>query len=251
MRKLLRKIFPKQKASANTEDTRYYKLHETCQIPGLDVYYEHYLHRRTNGIFIEFGAYDGEFFSNTSALADMGWIGYYFEPASDLFKKCQKRHKKNKNTTVRQCAIGPEEGTAEIHLGGPFSTMNATMKDTFYANKSVKDRFDEQGNRSETVPVHRLDNLLKEYKIFPGFELLVVDTEGHEWPALQNFDLKYWCPQMIIIEIHDHHPDYASMREDHYKLNQYFEDADYKIIYKDLGNVIYVKKDNLFSTPQS
>ena len=101
------------------EPSRFYKLSPTCQIRKLDIIYEQYFGRRTDGYFVEVGAYDGEYSSNTSGLADVGWFGYYIEPVPEYFQLCKARHARNKNITVSQYAVDSESGKVEISKGGP------------------------------------------------------------------------------------------------------------------------------------
>lgn len=57
---------------------RRYPMAATCQIPffnSLSDLYTFVFGYRTDGLFVEVGAYDGESFSNTSGLADIGWKG--------------------------------------------------------------------------------------------------------------------------------------------------------------------------------
>ena len=47
----------------------------------------------SKGTFVEIGAYDGESFSNTSFLADLGWNGLYVEPVPKFAALCRARHR--------------------------------------------------------------------------------------------------------------------------------------------------------------
>ncbi len=101
------------------ETPPFYKLPPTCQVPKIDVIYEQYFGQRTDGCFVEVGAFDGEYSSNTSGLADIGWTGYYIEPVPEYCQRCRERHESNKNVTVSECAIGSEPGNVEVNVGGP------------------------------------------------------------------------------------------------------------------------------------
>ena len=81
----------------------------SCQIPQLGELYEKLFGQRRNGRFIEIGAYDGESFSNTSFLADLGWHGIYVEPVQQYAQICARRHQ-SYNIRLLNCAVGDRPG---------------------------------------------------------------------------------------------------------------------------------------------
>ncbi len=189
---------------------------------------------------MEVGAYDGEYASNTSGLADIGWSGYYIEPVLQYFQRCKARHVRNKNITVSQCAIGAELGEVEINVGGPLSTIRDDVKWNFESLDWAKGNF-----TGEKIRVNQLtlEQYLIEHQVKPIFELLVVDVEGYEWNVLRNFDIQRWRPKMVIVELHDQNDDYLLLREELNDLVRYFDKNGYKVIYKDYTNTIYVPKN--------
>jgi len=52
------------------------------------------------GVFVEFGAWDGVHLSNCKLLADNGWSGFFIEGDSFRFKECQKNYKNNSKIKV-------------------------------------------------------------------------------------------------------------------------------------------------------
>lgn len=224
----------------STDLQNYYQLDSTCQIPGLAGIYEDFFGKRADGCFVEFGAFDGEYVSNTSGLADIGWTGYYIEPVPDFFEKCCLRHRSNPNTTVHCAAIGAERAVIEIHVAGPLSTSSSNMKQNFAQLDWSCNLF----ANSQTVKATQvtLEDYLSANNILPGFELIVVDVEGLEWDVFKNFDLQKWHPQMVIIELHDQNDDYLMIRDQCLNLVNYFDQNNYVPIYKDTTNTIYVQK---------
>jgi len=220
------------------ESSTFYPVSETCQIPDLDAIYQKYFGRRTDGCFVEVGAFDGEYVSNTSGLADIGWTGHYIEPVPEYAERCKARHARNSRVTVSQVAIGAEPATVEINVAGPLSTISERARRNFQSLDWAKGYF----AREERVTVRQLtlNDYLEQHAVKPGFELLSVDVEGYEWEVLRNFDIKKWRPQMVVIELHDQNENYLALREDCKKIVQYFSEHDYKPIYKDSSNTIYV-----------
>jgi FkbM family methyltransferase len=220
---------------------RFYQVSDTCQIPDLPVFYEQYFGRFKTGCFVEVGAFDGEFASNTCGLADMGWLGYYIEPVPVFFSKCSVRHAGNPATTVSQIAIGAESKTITLQIAGPLTTSSKQMADNFRSLEWAKDMY--ENSTSIEVQQIALEEYLTEHGVTPGFHVLVIDVEGAEWDVLRNFDLSRWRPQMVLIELHDQNPDYFLIRKECNNIVEYFHGHEYKVISKDLTNTIYVPKD--------
>lgn len=238
-----------KESGAESKTQSFYKVSPDCQVKNLVSLYEETFGQKTDGTFVEFGAYDGQFVSNTCGLADMGWRGIYIEPMPEMVEKCRKRHAKN-NVVVVPCAIGPETNPITLHLGGTLSTVNDAHVKIF--NNTDWSRGENVGQKSLQVQQRLLHDVLIEQKVDPGFEVMVVDIEGFEWEALRNFDISHWKPKMVIIEIEDEHEtfqdrqdvvgekEYQKIRESFAHLRNYFANAGYKIVYKDHINTVYV-----------
>jgi hypothetical protein len=102
-----------------------YPVANTCQIPffkSVSDIYTFVFGYRTAGLFVEVGAYDGESFSNTSCLADVGWAGHYVEPIPKYAAVCAARHAGNAGVRVHTACVGERDGEAvELSTAGPFS----------------------------------------------------------------------------------------------------------------------------------
>ncbi len=212
----------------------------TCQVPGLTELYERCFGFRREGVFVEVGAFDGEYVSNTSCLADIGWRGLYVEPVPQFADRCRARHAGNRAVTVAPYAVGEEEGQATIHLGGALSTADAGVVQLF---KSLDWARHSHDGTTVTVPRTTLDRLLREHAIEPEFDLLVIDVEGGEWSVLKPFDLAHWSPRMVIIELHDQNDQYLAIRDRCLAIVDYFERHRYVVLYKDSTNTVYVRPD--------
>src|SRR5258708_3379647 len=161
----------------------FYPIPNSCQIGGLSELYESLFGRRTDGTFVEVGAYDGEQLSNTAGLADLGWRGLYIEPVAAYAELCRRRHARNPSISVVECAVGEQPGQATIELAHAFSSFHSE------AIEAAKQLFDTLGKvntygtpleaiftgETQRVAVDRLDAVLSRHGLEPGFELLVVD----------------------------------------------------------------------------
>jgi len=230
------------------DEHAYYKFHVSCQVPGLSELYEQVFGLTPHGQFVEFGAFDGELYSNTSGLADIGWRGLYIEPNPEFAEKCAQRHAKNQVVVVPY-AVGSDERTITLNLGGAYSTVSEETKKIYNNEKLFQVQV---GEKTIQVQQRKLHDILLENHVQPGFEVMVVDIEGFEWEALRNFDISYWKPRVVIIEIEDQHEAFqtrnSAITEEEFQrvqqrfqnLRTYFKDAQYDILYQDYINTMYV-----------
>src|SRR5438046_3290669 len=90
----------------------FYPTVPTCQIPTLSSLFERFFNKRTDGTFVEVGAFDGFTYSNTWGLAEKGWEGLLIEPIPEHARKCRDNHKNHPNIRIAQTAIGDRRGFA-------------------------------------------------------------------------------------------------------------------------------------------
>lgn len=218
-----------------------YNISAECQVENLNKIYTKYFGYPSKGFFVEVGAYDGEFVSNTSFLADIGWKGLYIEPVHEYYLKCLKRHDSN-DVTVANVAIGLEEKEVKMFRGETLSTLNPEQVDRYkQIDWASHISFDE-------IMCHqiRLDTLMNKLEVPKKFDILVVDVEGKESEIFKTFDIDKWRPKMMIVELEDEHPSfqkYPDLIADIKELRDYIESKNYVVIYKDKINTIFVTQE--------
>lgn len=218
-----------------------YNISAECQVKNLNEIYTRYFGYPSKGFFVEVGAYDGEFVSNTSFLADTGWNGLYIEPVYEYYLKCLKRHDAN-DVTVANVAIGLEEKEVRMFRGETLSTLNAEQVDRYKEiDWASHISFDEV-----MCDQIRLDTLMNQLKVPKNFDILVVDVEGKESEIFKTFDIDEWRPKMMIVELEDEHPSfqkYPDLIADIKQLREYIESNNYIVIYKDKINTVFVTQE--------
>ncbi len=204
---------------ASADFRPYYPISVSCQIGILDGIYQHCFGRRSQGQFVEIGAYDGETFSNTCGLADLGWRGLYIEPMPASFERCRARHAGNAAVTTLNLAIGAADAVAFMMDEGPLTHIAQAPQ---------------QG--AVEVKIRRLDDVLTEQGIAVGFDLMVVDVEGFEEAVFAGFDLQHWHPSVMIVEISEFAPPDAGKAA----IAQRLRATGYRLLYQDAVNSVYV-----------
>ncbi len=92
----------------------------------------------------------------------------------------------------------------------------------------------------------KLETVLLNYNIEPKFDLLCVDVEGQEYDVFNSFDLEYWKPKMIIVELEDEHSSFQQYEEyvsEVKNLRHKITAFGYTEIYRDKINTIFVEKN--------
>jgi FkbM family methyltransferase len=224
-----------------------YTVDAECQVENLPEMYKAIFGLRRSGYFVEVGAMDGQSHSNTCGLADVGWHGLYIEATAHYSRKCWERHSKNKVQVLRR-AISDHTGTLRLHRANALTTADALTEDAYaqmeWSRGSLHHEY-------EDVPCTTLDKTLEEYRTPQGFDLLVIDVEGHEQQVLDGFSFDKWRPKMIIIEIQDEHPDFLALpNADEFlvrfkRIRSAIESAGYSLIYKNMINSVYVRQTTL------
>jgi FkbM family methyltransferase len=218
-----------------------YQTPDTCQIENLSDIYIKYFGYPSKGYFVEVGAYDGDFVSNTSCLADHGWGGLYIEPIEQHYLKCLRRHDKN-DVTVANVAIGLEEGETKIYYGDTLTTLDREQMERYREIDWAQHiRF------SETVcDQMRLDTLMEKVDVPKEFDVLVVDVEGKEAEVFKTFELDEWKPKMLIVELEDEHHSfqkYEGLVNEIKELREYIKSKGYVEIFKDYINTVFVREE--------
>jgi FkbM family methyltransferase len=218
---------------------------DSCQIKKLDEYFNDIFGTKSDGYFIEVGAYDGISFSNTIPLVKNNWNGIYIEPVNEYFNRLQKNLGMFDKLVLLNCAISNEEGDKYINIMNTLSSLNDEIIDIYnkidWAKPSTLDV------KKQKVECKTLTNILNTYNVPLNFDLLVIDVEGYELNVLKSLDFQKYRPKCIIIELEENHESFQtnnciSFRQNIIECRKILEDNNYYIYYKDNWNSIYVTK---------
>ena len=177
-----------------------------AQCPPLaDIYFETF-GNKTDGYFVEVGAFNGLNWSATRALARLGWHGLLFEPNKEYYNACSQLYQNNKKVSVENCAILDYVGKTKLYLGGSLSTTNADRVSVYQTVSWAKgSRLDLE--RFTEVNAFSLDYMFEKHKLPSNFEMLVIDVEGAEAQVLRGLSFDEWSPQLMMVETHETNED--------------------------------------------
>ena len=144
------------------------------------------------GTFVEYGAGDGEEFSNTYWLEHVrGWNGLLAEPDPRHVIAGRPRSK------IERLAVGPMRTlrmglTVDPFLSGA-ARVGMPKHSPIHERLNVVEEIDvEQVPLSDLLVKHGIEQL----------DVLSIDTEGTELESWRTLDLNRWKPRLLIIE-HD------------------------------------------------
>jgi FkbM family methyltransferase len=233
----LHRISPQQGSDPGSPPA-FYKPSPSCQIPELASLYSLYLGERSDGLFVEVGAFDGISYSNSSCLADAGWKGILIEPISEFAITCKELYSNNERIKIVETAIGDSNGMIDIAIAGPLTTVSSTLLESYKAiawAKSVA-----SSARTISVSQRTLDDVLGSMATPKPFDVLIVDVEGAEGSVFKGFTFEIWRPKMIIVELVHTHPDLHAISSGDADLQKIIQSQGYSVAYKDKINTVFV-----------
>jgi FkbM family methyltransferase len=163
---------------------------------------------RDGGFFVEAGANDGYTQSNTYWLERFrGWRGLLVEPMPELAAEARLSRP---NAAVYQCALTEQHAEGiRMQFGDLMSTVDGA-RESGWTNAGIvlgwRDPYELD------VEGRTLSSLLDELDA-PEVDLLSLDVEGFEAPALRGLDLSRHAPRYILVEIHDRERDQPPVDE--------------------------------------
>lgn len=160
-----------------------------------DLWALHMTGEKRGGYFVEFGACEGTFLSNTLLLErDFAWTGILAEPNPQFHEALR---------TNRSCALSHD--CVAARSGDIVKFDCATLPELSRMSDIVPDDIHERtGNRAprNTIDVKTisLSDLLDKHGAPPEIDYLSIDTEGSELQILESFDFARRRIRLITVE---------------------------------------------------
>jgi FkbM family methyltransferase len=183
---------------------------------------------KRDGFFIDVGAFDGVYLSNSHAFEQLGWTGICVEACPEYFDLCVKN--RSGSTCIHAACLAAGRGPVEFRAerGGLFSGLNADEGFTasIYRGQSIP--FD--GFRTIHVPSTSLNELLDGRT--GEIDFVSIDVEGAELEVLKGFDLERYRPRVLLLE--------ANRPEERQAIDAYVGERGYRLARSMAWNHFYV-----------
>ena len=146
---------------------------------------------KENGFFVDIGAYDGLYLSNTSLMEEkFGWTGICVEPVPFLYKEA----KRNRKCVVvnKACGLGPSIEVPKVFFYTPANKrINLNTYDivcTLTSNEVVQ------------MECNTLQQILDDNHAPSFIEYLTIDTDGFDYDIISSVDFDKYVFGVINIE---------------------------------------------------
>ena len=194
-----------------------------------------YFKQKKNGVFVEAGAWDGEYLSNTLYLeAKYNWTGLLVEPNSGAFKKLVTRNRRA--YSVHSClSVTSHPDIVEFDSADVFGGINKELENVDNKNLvRMRDSIPENMRTKETVECYPLYSLLLAIGMADKVDLLSLDIEGAELAVLRAIPWARVNIELVMIEVNhsDQGEIHSVMTEAGYGVYKRLKDQD--IIYRKL-----------------
>lgn len=162
----------------------------------LDIMVKPYIEHIKNGFYVEAGANNGIWQSNTKILEEGGWTGLLVEPNKVLCEQC--RHNRP-NSIVENFAL-VSEAYSEPEIEGWFDQQdyNHSLMGRIAADNEYRNDNDRVGNIIK-VPVTTFNRLFKKHGI-TKIDFMSLDAEGYEIQILSGLDFSKFAPAFLLLE---------------------------------------------------
>lgn len=209
----------------------FFRKPKTFSQTGEDRIVDFYLGNLKTGFYVDIGANDPVYQSNTYLFYKKGWSGVCVEPnilQCGLIKMVRPRDK------VLNIGLGPVEGTLDFYILDP-DTLS-----TFSENEAK--RLKDLGHKTvkvKKVPVKTLAQVFKD--INHSVDFLSIDTEGMDLEILKSNDWQKYRPKILVVETIEYHGNRGVRTNKLY--DKFMAERGYIKLADTYINGIYVEKD--------
>lgn len=184
--------------------------------------------------YLDIGANDPKFLSNTYLFYKEGDSGILVEPNPALCKKIQSVKKRDK---LLNCGVSDSKGTLTYYM------MDSDKINSF--SKEEVDEYVKLGHKiidTMRLPVVSINDILEEHG---KVDFISIDVEGLDFIILKSLDYSKYAPLCICIETAEYG---GTKRSDFQTINNFLKEKGY-IIYADtMLNTIYVKENEYINS---
>jgi FkbM family methyltransferase len=194
---------------------------------GEDRWLEAFFGRKTDGFFVEVGAYDGVVLSNTFFFENVGWRGVLVEPDPAKAAQCRANRP---GSQVFECAAVASREVKEISF---FAVQGGEVYSTASLTDQHRQRVAEYGlpMKETRVRAMTLDEILEKAGA-RAVDFITIDVEEGELEVLKGFDIARWRPAAVMVE--------TNSRFRKPEIRRYFVEHGYVFRYSIVMNDIYV-----------
>jgi FkbM family methyltransferase len=159
-----------------------------------DLTIQRYFTEKTNGFFVDIGAFDPVHYSNTFLFYQKGWRGINIEPNPEHFNRFTKKRTRDINLNI---GINDKNENLEyFKLNAPALNSFSKEQAELWANRPG---FKIVG--TQTIETFPLKDILNKYlPVGQTIDFMNIDAEGLDLKVIQSNDWNKFRPEFILIE---------------------------------------------------
>jgi FkbM family methyltransferase len=162
---------------------------------------EHFFHNNKNGIFVDIGAHDGKFLSNTYFFEKyLDWTGICVEPNPEVYQTLIE----NRKSKCYNIGLNDVPGKVLFQQNSGYTETLSGIVNQF--EEEHVQRIENENLEHNLIPNYieiecdTLNNIL-EYCNINTIDYMSIDTEGSEYNILKNFDFDKYHVNVLDVEI--------------------------------------------------
>lgn len=152
------------------------------------------------GFYVDVGANDPTFNSNTKRFYDRGWSGINIEPGVGPFEELRTSRQRDINLNL---GVGSTQGTLTFYDVEGDSTVSSFDHEAAQRMASTLGLTVEP----KSIPVKPLHDILAEHAPHQKIDFLSVDAEGVDLDVLQSNDWSLYRPTLVLVEMNNQYKD--------------------------------------------
>lgn len=167
---------------------------------GQDRLVDEFFKKKTNGTFIEIGAYDGVKFSNSYFFEkNRNWSGICIEPVLENYRKLEQNRS---SININACVYSNTGELDFTKVEGYADMLSGVSKDYHQKHKSrIKENIKNLGGNQTVIKVKSitLNEVIEKHQL-KEIDYCSIDTEGSEYEVLCGFDFEKYPVKIFSIE---------------------------------------------------
>lgn len=224
----VRAIFNRNNATAQEAPVLRPFVHQVLQSNSQfqeDLLVDLLLNRKKDGVYVDIGANNPFYNSNTQKLYLRGWRGINIEPSLSAFKKIAKNRELDINLNI---AVSEESGKLTFYQIGNDSSLSTLDYNT--AIKMAETYKLEL--TSSMVNVMPVSKILETYLDNRHIDFMSVDTQGHDLAVLKSNDWYKYRPTLVMV----------NSNIDSRRIIMFMDKHNYLYIFSNHVNALFVDK---------
>jgi FkbM family methyltransferase len=196
-----------------------------------DLILDKFLGYKSNGFYVDVGAYDPSWISNTMRFYKRGWRGINIDPNMDNWKKFLSRRDRDINLNL---GVGPKAGALTYYA------MDPPTLSTF--SKTNAEKYQKSGLRlvsSTKIPVLPLSSIFSKDCPHTHIDFMSLDVEGFEMDVLKSNDWEKYRPAYICVESASEDRDVVKAKQIKFTLGRFLSHVGYTCIHDNGLNSFY------------